>query len=130
LPRLQFAQEPGPAGAESPRAGARPYSSRFHPSRRARRSSRQAGDQPPPAAHPAASCAGGRQHHRASDPRKSVRRHLFGALLVGRRRMIKIILVGFWACLTTLAAGYATTHVREFFARPSAVVTATTTTQD
>jgi len=43
--------------------------------------------------------------------------------------MIKIILVGFWACLTTLAAGYATTHVREFLARPPAVV-ASTTTQD
>jgi hypothetical protein len=27
--------------------------------------------------------------------------------------MIKIILVGFWACLTTLAAGYAMSHLRE-----------------
>jgi hypothetical protein len=27
--------------------------------------------------------------------------------------MIKIILVGFWACLTTLAAGYAVNHFRE-----------------
>ena len=44
--------------------------------------------------------------------------------------MIKIILVGFWACLATLATGYAMTHVREVLARPPAVVASTTTTQD
>jgi hypothetical protein len=33
--------------------------------------------------------------------------------------MIKIILVGFWACLVTLAAGYAVNHVRETMARPA-----------
>ena len=32
--------------------------------------------------------------------------------------MIKIILVGFWACLTTLAAGYAMNHLREAGAKP------------
>ncbi len=32
--------------------------------------------------------------------------------------MIKIILVGFWACLTTLAAGYAVNHLREPGAKP------------
>ncbi len=32
--------------------------------------------------------------------------------------MIKIILVGFWACLTTLAAGYAMNHIREAGAKP------------
>jgi hypothetical protein len=32
--------------------------------------------------------------------------------------MIKIILVGFWACLTTLAAGYAMSHLREAVAKP------------
>jgi hypothetical protein len=33
--------------------------------------------------------------------------------------MIRLILVGFWACLTTLAAGYAVNHVRESMARPA-----------
>ncbi len=33
--------------------------------------------------------------------------------------MIKIILVGFWACLTTLAAGYAISHLREANLKPS-----------
>ena len=32
--------------------------------------------------------------------------------------MIKIILVGFWACLTTLAAGYAMSHLREAAPKP------------
>lgn len=32
--------------------------------------------------------------------------------------MIRIILVGFWACLTTLAAGYAMSHLREAAAKP------------
>jgi len=40
--------------------------------------------------------------------------------------MIKIILVGFWACLATLATGYAMTHVREVLARPPAVAASTT----
>ena len=35
--------------------------------------------------------------------------------------MIKIILVGFWACLTTLAAGYAVNHFRESAAAAPAV---------
>ena len=35
--------------------------------------------------------------------------------------MIKIILVGFWACLTTLAAGYAVNHFRESAANAPAV---------
>jgi hypothetical protein len=39
--------------------------------------------------------------------------------------MTKIILVGFWACLTTLAAGYATNYVREVIARQPVVVAAT-----
>ncbi len=39
--------------------------------------------------------------------------------------MIKIILVGFWACLTTLAAGYAMSHVRETIARPPVAAAAT-----
>jgi hypothetical protein len=33
--------------------------------------------------------------------------------------MIKIILVGFWACLITLAAGYTMNHLREATARAS-----------
>ena len=32
--------------------------------------------------------------------------------------MIKIVLVGFWACLTTLATGYAISHLREASAKP------------
>jgi hypothetical protein len=32
--------------------------------------------------------------------------------------MIKIILIGFWACLMTLAAGYAVSHFREAAAKP------------
>lgn len=37
--------------------------------------------------------------------------------------MIKIILIGFWACLTTLAAGYAVNHLRESAAKaPAAAV--------
>jgi hypothetical protein len=39
--------------------------------------------------------------------------------------MIRIILVGFWACLTTLAAGYAMSHVREIIARPPGAAVAT-----
>jgi len=39
--------------------------------------------------------------------------------------MTKIILVGFWACLTTLAAGYAMNHVREVIARQSVAAAAT-----
>jgi hypothetical protein len=35
--------------------------------------------------------------------------------------MIRIIMIGFWACLTTLAAGYATTHFRAMAARPAVV---------
>jgi hypothetical protein len=33
--------------------------------------------------------------------------------------MIRIIMIGFWACLTTLAAGYAMTRVRAMEAQPS-----------
>ena len=33
--------------------------------------------------------------------------------------MIRIIMIGFWACLTTLAAGYAMTHVRAMEAQPA-----------
>jgi hypothetical protein len=32
--------------------------------------------------------------------------------------MIRIIMIGFWACLATLAAGYAMTHVRAMQAKP------------
>jgi len=32
--------------------------------------------------------------------------------------MIRIIMIGFWACLMTLAAGYATTHFRAVAAHP------------
>ena len=39
--------------------------------------------------------------------------------------MTKIILVGFWACLTTLAAGYATNYVREVIARQPVAAAAT-----
>jgi hypothetical protein len=39
--------------------------------------------------------------------------------------MIKIILVGFWACLTTLAAGYAMNHLREAAARQPVAAVAT-----
>jgi hypothetical protein len=35
--------------------------------------------------------------------------------------MIKIVLIGFWACLMTLAAGYTVAHLRESAARPAAV---------
>ena len=35
--------------------------------------------------------------------------------------MIRIIMIGFWACLTTLAAGYATTHFRAMAAHPAVV---------
>ena len=38
--------------------------------------------------------------------------------------MIKIILVGFWACLTTLAAGYAMSHLREAGAKPQVAAAA------
>jgi hypothetical protein len=38
--------------------------------------------------------------------------------------MIKIILVGFWACLTTLAAGYAVNHFRESAAKAPVASTA------
>jgi hypothetical protein len=34
--------------------------------------------------------------------------------------MIRIVMIGFWACLTTLAAGYAMTHVRAMEAKPAA----------
>jgi hypothetical protein len=34
--------------------------------------------------------------------------------------MIKIILIGFWACLTTLATGYAVNHFRESAAKAPA----------
>jgi len=37
--------------------------------------------------------------------------------------MIRIIMIGFWACLTTLAAGYATTHFRAMAARPAVEAT-------
>ncbi|MGO4870838.1 MAG: hypothetical protein ACLPGW_09550 [Roseiarcus sp.] len=40
--------------------------------------------------------------------------------------MIRIILVGFWACLTTLAAGYAVSHLREATTKPQVVVSDTT----
>jgi hypothetical protein len=33
--------------------------------------------------------------------------------------MIRIIMIGFWACLATLAAGYAMTHVRAMEAKPA-----------
>ena len=33
--------------------------------------------------------------------------------------MIRIIMIGFWACLTTLAAGYATTHFRAMATHPA-----------
>ena len=33
--------------------------------------------------------------------------------------MIRIIMIGFWACLVTLAAGYATTHFRTVAAHPA-----------
>jgi hypothetical protein len=33
--------------------------------------------------------------------------------------MIRIIMIGFWACLTTLAAGYAMTHVRAMEEKPT-----------
>ena len=33
--------------------------------------------------------------------------------------MIRIIMIGFWACLATLAAGYAMTHVRAMQAKPA-----------
>ena len=36
--------------------------------------------------------------------------------------MIRIILVGFWACLTTLAAGYAMSHLREAATKPAVAV--------
>jgi len=39
--------------------------------------------------------------------------------------MIRTILVGFWACLVTLAAGYAVNHVRETMARPAVEAAAT-----
>jgi hypothetical protein len=39
--------------------------------------------------------------------------------------MIKIILVGFWACLTTLAAGYAVGHLRAVIARQPVAAVAT-----
>ena len=39
--------------------------------------------------------------------------------------MTKIILVGFWACLTTLAAGYAMNHLREVVARQPVAAVAT-----
>lgn len=35
--------------------------------------------------------------------------------------MIRIIMIGFWACLATLAAGYAMTHVRAMEAKPAVV---------
>jgi hypothetical protein len=38
--------------------------------------------------------------------------------------MIKIILVGFWACLTTLAAGYAVNHFREAAGKTAVAATA------
>jgi hypothetical protein len=38
--------------------------------------------------------------------------------------MIRIILVGFWACLTTLAAGYAMNHLREAGAKPAVAAAA------
>lgn len=38
--------------------------------------------------------------------------------------MIKIILVGFWACLTTLAAGYTVAHLREASAKAPVAATA------
>jgi len=37
--------------------------------------------------------------------------------------MIKIVLIGFWACLMTLAAGYAVGHLREGAGKPAAVAT-------
>jgi hypothetical protein len=37
--------------------------------------------------------------------------------------MIKIILIGFWACLITLAAGYAMGHLRDAGAKPAAAAT-------
>jgi hypothetical protein len=40
--------------------------------------------------------------------------------------MIKIILVGFWACLITLAAGYAASHLREAATKPAVVVSSDT----
>ena len=39
--------------------------------------------------------------------------------------MIRIIMIGFWACLTTLAAGYATTHFRAVAAHPAVTAPAT-----
>jgi hypothetical protein len=39
--------------------------------------------------------------------------------------MIKIILVGFWACLTTLAAGYAVSRLHEASPKPSIAANAT-----
>ncbi|THD49354.1 MAG: hypothetical protein E7774_01555 [Bradyrhizobium sp.] len=41
--------------------------------------------------------------------------------------MIRIVMIGFWACLTTLAAGYAMTHVRAMEARPAVVAEASQT---
>ncbi len=38
--------------------------------------------------------------------------------------MIKIILVGFWACLVTLAASYTVSHFRESAAKPPVASTA------
>jgi hypothetical protein len=35
--------------------------------------------------------------------------------------MIRIIMIGFWACLATLAAGYAMTHVRAMQAKAAVV---------
>jgi hypothetical protein len=37
--------------------------------------------------------------------------------------MIKIVLIGFWACLMTLAAGYAVGHLREGAAKTATVAT-------
>ncbi len=39
--------------------------------------------------------------------------------------MIKIVLVGFWACLATLAAGYTVSHFREASLKPSIAAEAT-----
>jgi hypothetical protein len=38
--------------------------------------------------------------------------------------MIRIIMIGFWGCLATLAAGYAMTHVRAMEAKPVVVADA------
>jgi hypothetical protein len=39
--------------------------------------------------------------------------------------MIRIIMIGFWACLTTLAAGYAMTRVRAMEAQPGMLANVT-----